>query len=334
MKVFEKIKQENRIIYKIFGIKFKFKIKSKIEILRNNHFSIITFIKNLYYLSKYNIKDIYNTPNLNICEITELAAIKTKFLWNDIKTPIIKDDIETIKELVTTNKSIIRMGDGEFNLMLGENNIFEKSNKVLQETFKKIFYNDDPNLLIGTRYDMFKMDINFLHNNIDTYRFQYLLKNYEKIKNLYNYSKIYYSACFVYPYNVYASWNQDIYFDLMQKIWAGKNITIITGTNVFKKIKYNIFENASNINYIYGPNKNSFDKYDEISEKIKHINKDNILCFALGPCGKKLAYDFYKKGYRVLDLGHLIKNYDFYKKKKNMSESDYRKNFKNFMKPD
>ena len=33
----------------------------------------------------------------------------------------------------------------------------------------------------------------------------------------------------------------------------------------------------------------------------------------------------YKMGYRVLDLGHLIKDYDFYKKSSNMTEQEWQK---------
>ncbi len=305
----------------------------KIEIV-NRQNPILLFLKNIRYLFKYSLKQMYKEPNINIGEVTELAAIKTRFIWDEIKVPKIKNDMETIHELVNTNKSIIRFGNGEINLMLGEDSLFEPANDFIKNTFKEIFYNNDEDLLTGTRYDMFRINTNFMHSNINTFRLQYFLTHYEKMKELYNYNKTYYSACFVYPYNIYEEWDLDEQFDEMRKIWSCKNITVIAGSRVFKNIKYNVFDNAHSISYIYGPNMNALQKYDELKEKIFNVSKDNILIFALGPCGKILAYNAYKSGYRVLDMGHLIKNYDFYKKRDLMSVKEFKNNFRTFMKPD
>lgn len=103
---------------------------------------------------------------------------------------------------------------------------------------------------------------------------------------------------------------------------------------MFKNIKYNVFDNAVAINYVYGPNKGAFEKFEELKNKMFEVPKDNILIFALGPCGKMLAYEAYKKGYRVLDMGHLIKNYDFYKKSLYMTEKEFCEACNKHMLPD
>ena len=242
--------------------------------------------------------------------------------------------METINELVNSNKSIIRFGDGEISMMLGGRSLFEPENQLITNVFNEIFYKDDPNLLTGTRYDMFRINTNFMHSNISTYRLQYLLTNYYKIKDLYNYNKIYYSACFIYPYIVYSNWDCDEQFNAIRKIWENKKVTIICGDRVFDKIKYNVFDNVSEISYIYGPCIGAFEKYEELKSKILTIPKNSILIFALGPCGKILAYDAYNHGYRVLDMGHLIKNYDFYQRRFEMSEKEFCQTFTNHMLPD
>lgn len=331
-----------RIIQKIIDIlrdkkyinfsKSKAYILKRNKIKKQNVFKII--IKNLKYLMENDLEEINNDPNINIGKVTELAAIKTKFMWKKIKVPKIKSDMETIEELVNSKKSIIRMGDGEVNMMLGGSSLFEKANPQITKIFNEIFYKDIPNLLTGTRYDMFRMNTNFLHPKISVYRYKYLLKNYKKMENLYNYNKTYYSACFIYPYIIYEEWNHDRYFDSLRKIWNNKNIVVITGDRVFKKIKYNIFDNAKNIKYIYGPNSGAYEKYNELINLIKQEDKNNILIYALGPCGKLLAYETFKIGYRVLDLGHLIKDYDFYKRRYEMTQKEFCEAFRTHNLPD
>lgn len=46
---------------------------------------------------------------------------------------------------------------------------------------------------------------------------------------------------------------------------------------------------------------------------------DKILVFALGPAGKAIVYELWQSGYRVLDLGHIIKDYDTYMRKSDLA---------------
>lgn len=45
----------------------------------------------------------------------------------------------------------------------------------------------------------------------------------------------------------------------------------------------------------------------------KKIDKNRIICIILGPTATVLAYDLAKEGYQALDLGHIVKAYNFYK---------------------
>lgn len=307
--------------------------KSKFAILNTPKYSLITFLKNLRYLFKYNLKQMHNDPNINMPLITELSALKTKFIWDEIKVPKVKNAKETINELISSSKSIIRFGDGELNLMVGLNNLFEKYNETISKTFKEMFYKDEPNLLIGTYDDGLRNPKNFMWTTQNATAYKLMYNSFEKIMNLYNYDKTYYSSCFIFPF-MYTDWDCDEQFNSIRKIWENKKVTIICGDEVFSKIKYNVFDNASDISYIYGPTIRAFEKYDELKEKVLNAPKDSILIFALGPCGKILAYDAFHAGYRVLDMGHLIKNYDFYKRYPQMSEKEFCREFKSFFKPD
>ena len=150
----------------------------------------------------------------------------------------------------------------------------------------------------------------------------------------YNYDRIYYSTHISQMHPEYANYDFETHYNNFKRVWHNKKITIVTGDRVYNNIQYNIFENASEISYIFGPTENAFDKYNELREQLQNVTKDNILIFALGPAGKVLAYDMYKLGYRVLDLGHLIKDYDFYKKSKSMTSDEWNKSRSVFFKKD
>lgn len=339
MKLFEKAQDKNRIIIYLCGKKIfsrrkkKLTNKSKYEILNTAKPNIFRFFKNLKYLFLYDLKQMHNNPNINIPEITEFAAIKIKFIWDEIKVPKIMNAEKTVSELLNSDKSIIRFGDGEMSLMLGEGIPFEKGNNKIQKSLKQIFQSDSPNLLIGAYDISYRLPLNIVWNNPHEYLYGFIKRYYKKYSELFNYEKTYYSSCFAAPF-MYADWDCDKQFASIRKIWDNKKVTIICGDRVFNKIKYNVVDNASDVSYIYGPTIGAFEKYDELKERVSSAPKDNILIFALGPCGKILAYDAFNAGYRVLDMGHLIKNYDFYKRYPEMTEQEFYNEFKAFYKPD
>lgn len=249
------------------------------------------------------------------------------------KLPIIKDNTATIKELLNTEKSLIRFGDGEFILMEGESLAFQEYDKNLARKLIEIFINEDENLLIGTLWLYYFLPSN-LHFNVYTYIYNFLNKYHIKMLKYYNYNKIYYSSFISIVFAQFKKYPFAQHYDLMRKIWDSKEITIITGDRVFNDIEYNIFENAKNINYIFTLTKNAYSNIESIRTKISKIDKNNILIFALGPCGKVLAYEMFKKGYRVLDLGHIIKDYDLYRKHLEKTIQDTEDRLVSFFNPD
>ena len=95
-------------------------------------------------------------------------------------------------------------------------------------------------------------------------------------------------------------------------MWRDNDITVIAGDRVFKNIRYNIFDCAKSIEYIYAPTIDAFNVYDEIFKKARSIDKNRLVCIILGPTATVLAYDLAQLGYRALDLGHIVKSYDLY----------------------
>lgn len=260
-----------------------------------------------------------------------LYFLNFRNLYKDL--PPILGNFATIDELLNSKKSLIRFGDGEFIYMEGKDLSFQKYEKFLGEQLKKIFYENNENLLIGTIGLYYYLPKNMQAKHyIYTYRF---LKNFHNsMLKYYNHSKTYYSSFISIVSALFKTYSFEEHYSKMRKIWDGQNITIITGDRVFKDIKYNIFDNANNINYIFAPTINAYDEIDNLREKISTVNKNEILVFALGPCGKLLAYEAFLQGYRVLDLGHIIKDYDLYYNTRVYKKKNFKKELKKFFSPD
>ena len=57
----------------------------------------------------------------------------------------------------------------------------------------------------------------------------------------------------------------------------------------------------------------------------KTIQKDALILVSLGPAAKLIAYELFKSGYRVIDIGHIDMEYEmFIKKSEKIVEVKYK----------
>lgn len=85
-------------------------------------YSLKRFLQNIIYLARYNLKDINNNSLAYMKHRINFAAKLRNEIKNDfdiLKPPRVKSVADTMNELVNTNKSIIRFGDGEYIIMGG-----------------------------------------------------------------------------------------------------------------------------------------------------------------------------------------------------------------------
>lgn len=66
--------------------------------------------------------------------------------------------------------------------------------------------------------------------------------------------------------------------------------------------------------YYEAPNKNAFESYTAILGDLIKYKKDVTFLIILGPTATVLAYDLTVHGYRALDIGHVGKDYTFFKR--------------------
>lgn len=223
---------------------------------------------------------------------------------------------ETIEKIISGNKSILRYGDGEFDFIYGIGMNYQKYDEKLAKRLKEVLESNEKDLLIGIpnvvniEYcnEYTGIAIEFWPKWLNKYKF--------KLVNVLNRNKQYYSAQISRFYLDYKDKsNKAEYVKKIKKIWDEKDVVIIEGQKSRLGVGNDLFDNMKSIQRIICPAEHAFEKYDEIMKEAKKINKDKLILLALGPTATVLAYDLYKAGYRVIDIGHIDIEYEWFLRK-------------------
>lgn len=208
---------------------------------------------------------------------------------------------ETIDEVIVKNKSLIRLGDGEFNILEGKDVHYQKHSLELQKNIELIInkYIDNPkesNYLLcmpGEYLACSGLSLLRKKRYVASWSFsRYLFKKrYDK--------DIQYGDSFV-----FADQNEEIY----RKIWQDSNVENVIF--VHNDIVYaDKFTNKYNINTVpvIIPCSNSFDEKDQILNEIKQKFKNYpnaVVLISAGPTAKYLVYQLAQNNIRAIDTGH------------------------------
>lgn len=276
-----------------------------------------TLFKNLKFLSKILLSERIE----NTYVIEKMIEEKIIEMTNVNCFPVIKNVEETI-QVINEGASLCRFGDGEITLIKGIDIPFQVASKELTDRLTEVLSSNYKNICIAIPKFIFSPK-----NGLDEWTCNFWKDNGKSFRDVVlkyiSLSNIYYSAEVTVASAAYENFDKEKYFKSFRNIWQDKDVTIITGSTVFDKIEYNIFDNAKSVDYVFAPSVNAFESYSEILEKAKLIDKNRIIISILGPTAKIITYDLAKLGYRALDLGHIAKFYDWYKKNKSISENAF-----------
>ena len=108
----------------------------------------------------------------------------------------IKSPDETLDELINENKSIVRFGDGEFDIIFGNNIPFQNTSEKLMKKLNEILQSDEKDLLIGIYNAVNSKYLKKYGDLAKSFWINYNEKNKFKLYKLLNKSKQYYSTQF------------------------------------------------------------------------------------------------------------------------------------------
>lgn len=273
---------------------------------------IKTLVRNITYLMKYSLWDqreediVYLTNKILDDGIYEYGLDLPAYR----KLKILEKN-DSIDVILQSNKSFVRMGDGEIRIMQGIDQPFQQYEPVIADTLVELLKNQRADILVGINRGYY---IPHFHAKKEDYnrRFAYDFREY--LDEYCNYDSTYIDGACTFNYTLGYSDDEitHMFWNKWKKAFKGKKLVIICGERIVEEMVYNIFEEAESIKYIYGPRKNAWDKHDEIIKKIEKESKENLLIFILGMAGKAMIPEVTDMGYTAWDIGHLAKGYNAY----------------------
>lgn len=251
---------------------------------------------------------IYSNLNERIREFINLV------IKNIIKPPKVKLIDESIEEVLNKRCSISRFGDGELWLICGGRIRYQNADIKLRKRLKEILSSESENHIVAIP-DIFTDERLFLRTdeNIEFWNKHLSKHRIDWYLNL-NLKKQYYNTAisrFYIPIKNKEYSKKCIY--LLKQIWDKQEIVIIEGNGSRLGVGNDLFDNAKKIERVICPSENAFNKYEEIIQEAKKIDKNKLVLIALGPTATVLAYDLYKLGYWAIDIGHIDLEYEWFK---------------------
>ena len=221
---------------------------------------------------------------------------------------------ETLDELIATDKSLVRFGDGEFSLINGNSIAYQEYQEDLAQEMREILINADKedNVLVCLPeiFEIFKGNFlqnkdseNFWKNELDYHGrfFQDICK-----------AKRYGSAWISRPYINSEDKSKGVtHFEKIKELFVGKDILIVEGATTRAGVGNDLFNNVRSIKRIICPSHHAFSKVDVIQQAILDYAEGRLILLMLGPTAKILAYRLSRLGYRALDLGHIDSEYEW-----------------------
>lgn len=227
------------------------------------------------------------------------------------------DNNASLKEVLKNDLSVIRFGDGEFDIISGRSIPYQRYEKKLAQNMEKIILGGSSDNVLVCLPDVFsgmnrynKDCQNFYYESF-FYQNRYIL---QKIQLTY---KKYGSTFLSRPYiDIKDKSNAADYFDKLKMLWEKRDVLIIEGKYTRSGENNDLFDNAKSVKRIIAPSRNAFDKYQLIERSILENSGDRLILLMLGPTSKIIVDDLKNKqkvSNQIIDIGHIDSEYEWFK---------------------
>ena len=242
---------------------------------------------------------------------TRINAFSTHIM----RQPTVIGMSETISVIKNSKASIARYGDGEFDIIFGRIEGFQKKDLELSKRLRTILKKN----AISKRFlvavpDCFG-DLSQFNENAQIHWKIRLDKERIRWVRCLNTKAPYYQAQITRFYFDWADKSRcKEWYAGLKNIWNNEDVLLVEGEFSHVGVGNDLFDNALSVRRILCPSENAFDYYEEILETICNYAKTSDLIFmALGTTATVLAYDLFKRGYWAVDAGHIDLEYEWMK---------------------
>lgn len=221
---------------------------------------------------------------------------------------------ETIDELLSTEKSMVRFGDGEIVMIRGGDLMLQKAAPEIGEGLARILAYPYDDLIVtipgifDTLSDHHKASRQFWRDHL-----LFCRGTYERYCNP---DRVYYttfvSRCYYFGSD---RSNCGRWFAKIRKIWENRDVVIVEGAKTHNGVGNDLLDTARSVERIICPPKDAYGALPKILEACARYEKDRLFLLSVGVAAKFLALDLFRKGYRVLDIGNMDLEYEWYVRK-------------------
>lgn len=250
--------------------------------------------------------------NLYICGNTHIHLIIDFIYKRLVQAPKVASLEDSVNYIIQTHCSVSRLGDGEIKLVAGKKLGFQDKNSILQEKMIEVLSQPIKNHIVClpdifndlTIYDADSQK--HWKKHLAFYR-KYWYRYINKQTTFYN---AFISRCYMMYQNPSMSSHM---FNLLKQIWQDRDVIIIEGEQSRLGVNNDLFNNTKSIKRILAPNRNAFNYYQPILDKVTQYDKQQyLILLALGPTATVMAYDLAKLGYQAIDIGHVDIEYEWF----------------------
>lgn len=221
---------------------------------------------------------------------------------------------ETLDELLSSGKSLIRFGDGEIIMIKGKSLKLQQASPELAEGLKRILGYEHENLMI-TVQGIFG-GVGMYHRRSRQFWKDHLLFCRKVYKQYCNEDRIYGDTAVTRCWYAFKDKSKcEGWFQKFKRVWKDKHVVVVEGTRSHNGVGNDLFDKAAGVERVICPPKDAYAFYGEILEACRKFPKDRLFLLALGVTAKFLAEDLYLAGYRVIDIGNLDMEYEWFLQK-------------------
>lgn len=206
--------------------------------------------------------------------------------------------LETLRKISSDRMSLARYGDGEMRMMtrIDFSVPFQRNSYELMSDLRRVILEPADNILIGMP-----------HMYLDHHWATVFAETWASLKPSLASLEVFANSHVSRPVMFGAFGQQAI--DEWRKIWADREVLVVTGEGSRFGLSEALFSSASSIRSVYSTPQEAFHDIPRVLELVADSPEDLVL-ISLGPAGTILANEIAKMGKQALDIGHLSSSYE------------------------
>lgn len=226
------------------------------------------------------------------------------------KVRVISTD-KTLDMILNRHISIVRFGDGEFDLIAGKSILFQQVSPKLSKQLSNILFGGNDKFLVCVP-DFFTNISRYTKASKQFWKHD-IRERKELYKRLAATNHTFGSAQVSRPYlNIEDKNMSKRYFKKLKQIWVNKDILIVEGETSRSGVGNDLFNGARSVKRIICPSSNAYSKVQKIKNTILRFKDNRLILLMLGPTAKIIVSDLAGIKNQMIEIGHIDSEYEWF----------------------